>query len=142
MIVLDSNVFSELMRENPSPVVTAWLNARGADVWTTAVTVFEIRHGLAVLPAGRRRISLEAAFDTAMQTVLIGRVLPLDVKAATEAAMILAKANAAGRPIEFRDALIAGIVAAQNSATLVTRNIKHFVDIGVTLVDPWAAVLP
>jgi predicted nucleic acid-binding protein len=142
MIVLDSNVLSELMRENPSPVVTAWLDARSADAWTTSVTVFEVRHGLAVLPAGKRRNSLEAAFDRAMRTVLSGRVLPLDENAATRAAVILAGAGASGRTIEFRDALIAGIVAAQKNATLATRNTKHFADTGINLIDPWSAGSP
>lgn len=143
MIVLDTNVVSELMSSQRNAAVVAWLNAQQAGtVWTTAISIFEIRHGLARLPAGRRLRTLTSEFDATLWSDLGGRILNLDSTAATEAALISAKASAMGRPIDIRDVMIAGIVAAQPNATLATRNIKHFADTGVPLVDPWSAAIP
>lgn len=143
MIVLDSNVISEIMLDNPDPRVIAWFNAQPAgDICTTAINVFEVRHGLALLPAGKKKQRLNAAFDLAVQTVLGNRVLNLDAASATEAATLSAKLSAIGRPIEFRDAMIAGTVAVHQGSTLATRNIRHFTDTGIALVDPWSALSP
>jgi predicted nucleic acid-binding protein len=138
VIVLDTNVLSALMRRDVDPVVVAWLDDQPAEsIWTTAVTVFEIRFGLEILADGRRRRQLEEAFDRALEDDFEGRVLGFEQSAALEAASIAARRRQAGQPIEIRDAQIGGIVAARR-ATLATRNTLHFRDLGIAMVDPWA----
>lgn len=139
MILLDTNVLSALMQGDPDPAVLAWLDGLPAEsVWTTSVTVFEVRFGLELLAAGRRRRRLEEAFAKALEDDFEGRVLPFDQSAANSAAVIAAKQRRAGRPVEVRDVQIAGIAAARK-ATLATRNVRHFEGLGVPMVDPWAA---
>jgi len=143
MTILDTNVLSELMKQIPEPGVLSWLDALPADsVWTTAVTVFEIRHGLGILPDGQRRRALTAAFEEVLREELAGRVLHFDSAAATEAAAIAVKLRTAGSPVEVRDVMIAGTVAANTGSTLATRNIKDFVNTGIPLTDPWSAPTP
>lgn len=126
------------MRRDADQVV-AWLDAQPADsIWTTAITVFEIRFGLEILPSSRRRRSLEDAFARALEEDLDGRVLPFDVPAAQSAATIAAAQRRAGRPVETRDVQIGGIAAARKAA-LATRNTRHFAGMGISLVDPWAS---
>ena len=137
MIVLDTNVISALMRSQPDQAVIAWLDRQPAEsIWTTAITVFEIRFGLAILPSGKKRDALETAFDQALREDLGGRVLDFDATAAHEASRIAAHLRAAGRTTEIRDVQIAGITLARRG-TLATRNTRHFVHTGVSLVDPW-----
>ncbi len=139
MILLDTNVLSALMQGDPDAAVLAWLDGLPAEsVWTTSVTVFEVRFGLELLVAGRRRQRLEEAFAKALEDDFEGRVLPFDQSAANSAAVIAAKRRRAGRPVEVRDVQIAGIAAARK-ATLATRNVKHFEGLGVAIVDPWSA---
>lgn len=139
MILLDTNVLSALMRREADPGVVAWLDAQPPEsIWTTAVTVFEIRFGLEILADGRRRKALEEAFARALEEDFDGRVLPFDQMAAEAAAIIAARQREAGRPIEIRDVQIAGITAARK-ATLATRNTRHFEGTGITLIDPWAS---
>ena len=107
-------------------------------MWTTTITVFEVRFGLALLPSGRRRQRLEAAFDHAMTVVLGGRVLAFDRQAATAAGAMAAEGRLHGRTVDVRDVQIAGITAVRR-ATLATRNIRHFDHLGIVLVDPWSA---
>lgn len=137
MILLDTNVLSALMRREADPVVVAWLDAQPPEsIWTTAITVFEIRFGLEVLAKGRRRKALEEAFASALDEDFDGRVLAFDRPAADAAAAIAARRRQAGRPVEIRDLQIAGIAAARK-ARLATRNIRHFEGTGITLIDPW-----
>lgn len=139
MIVLDTNVISELMRTRPEPAVIAWLDAQPAgSVWTTAITVFEVRYGLAILTDGKRCVALTEAFDAALEHELGGRILEVGAAAASEAAGIAARLRSVGRPVDFRDVLIAGAVAVRR-ATLVTRNTRHFADTGIGMIDPWSA---
>ena len=138
MIVLDTNVLSALMRHESDAVVVAWLDGQPSEsIWTTAVTVFEIRFGIEILASGRRRRSLEVAFAKMLEQDFDGRVLAFDQSAAQAAAAIAAKQRQAGNPVEIRDVQIAGIATARK-ATLATRNTRHFVKIGINLVDPWA----
>ena len=138
MIVLDTNVLSALMRHESDAVVVAWLDSQPSEsIWTTAVTVFEIRFGIEILASGRRRRSLEVAFAKMLEQDFDGRVLAFDQSAAQAAAAIAAKQRQAGNPVEIRDVQIAGIATARK-ATLATRNTRHFVKIGINLVDPWA----
>lgn len=139
MILLDTNVLSAIMRATGEPVVEAWLDRQPPEsVWTTTITVFEIRFGLEVLAPGRRRDRLHAAFTRAIDSVLEGRVLSFDQLSAQASAAIAARQRREGRPVDIRDVQIAGIAAARK-ATLATRNIRHFEGSGIALVDPWAA---
>jgi predicted nucleic acid-binding protein len=139
VIVLDTNVLSALMRQVPEAPVVAWLDRQPAEsVWITSVTLFEARLGLALLPRGRRRQALEAAFVGLMKDDLEDRVLDFDSAAATEAAALAAERHRRGRPVDMRDTQIAGIALARR-ATLATRNARHFRDLKVPVVDPWQA---
>ena len=139
MIILDTNVLSALMRTAPEAPVLAWLDRQPAEsVWITSITLFEVRLGLALLPTGRRRQALVAAFARLLKEDLENRVLDFDSAAATEAASVAAERQKAGRPVDMRDTQIAGIALARR-ATLATRNVRHFVDLKVPIVDPWAA---
>ncbi len=139
MIVLDTNVLSALMRQTPEVSVVAWLDHQPAEsVWITSITLFEARLGLALLPKGRRRQMLEAAFDRLLEDDLENRVLDFDGAAATEAALLAAARQKAGRPVDMRDTQIAGIALARR-ATIATRNVRHFQDLNVPVVDPWEA---
>jgi predicted nucleic acid-binding protein len=137
VIVLDTNVLSALMRTKPEPVVVEWLDRQPADsVWLTSITVFEARFGLALLPKGRRRTGLERAFDRVLTEDLSSRVLTLDEMAAATAAQLAADRQRAGRIVDLRDTLIAGIAQARR-ATIATRNTRHFDGLDVPVVDPW-----
>jgi predicted nucleic acid-binding protein len=107
-------------------------------VWITTITLFEARFGLALLPSSRRRQALEAAFVRLLQEDLENRVLDFDSAAATEAALLAAERQNSGRPVDLRDTQIAGIALARR-ATLATRNVRHFADLKISIVDPWAA---
>jgi predicted nucleic acid-binding protein len=138
VILLDTNVISALMQSSPDPAIVGWLDRQPAEsVWTTAVTVFEVRFGLELPATGRRRRQLEEAFDKALAEDFEGRVLPFDQAAAQAAGAMAAARRRAGRTIEIRDLQIAGIAAARK-ATLATRNVRHFEGFEVTLVNPWA----
>ena len=138
MIILDTNVLSALMRTVPDAHVVAWLDRQPADsVWITSITLFEAYLGLALLPSGRRRQTLEAAFARLLQEDLENRVLDFDSAAATEAASLAAARQKNGRPVDLRDTQIAGI-ALTRRATLATRNVRHFRDLRILIVDPWA----
>lgn len=138
MILLDTNVVSALMRREQDPVVVGWLDSLPAEsVWTTSITVFEVRFGLELLAAGGRRKSLEAAFARALAEDFEDRVLTFDAPAAQLAGRIAALQRRSGRTVEMRDVQIASIAAARK-ATLATRNLRHFDGLGLKLVDPWS----
>lgn len=137
MIVLDTNVLSALMRSVPDFVVVDWLDAQPAEsIWTTSVTVFEVRTGLDLLPSSRRRRQLEAAFQRVLSEDLDDRVLSFDAAAANAAGPLVALRQQVGRSVEIRDAQIAGIALARR-ASVATHNLRHFRDLGIPLVDPW-----
>lgn len=139
MILLDTNVLSALMQREPDAVVIAWLDAQPPEsIWTTSITVFEVRFGLELLTAGKRRRFLEEAFAKAIEEDFENRVAVFDPAAATAAGRIAAERQRAGRPVEIRDVQIAGIAAARK-ATLATRNVRHFEGLGLDLVNPWSA---
>lgn len=139
MIILDTNVLSALMQETPEASVIAWLDRQPAEsVWITSITLFESRLGLALLPKGRRRQTLEGAFSRLLNEDLENRVLDFDSEAATQAALLAAERQKTGRSVDMRDTQIAGIALARH-ATLATRNVRHFRDLRITVVDPWAA---
>lgn len=138
MIILDTNVLSALMRDRPDEVVERWLDLQPRlSIWTTSVTIFEIRVGLLTMPLGRRRVRLERDFEQYVDEQLETRVADFDRAAAEETAALLARRKQAGRPVDLRDGMIAGIAIARH-ATLATRNMRHFADLPVSVVDPWA----
>ena len=139
MIVLDTNVISAFMRPTPDQPVVRWLDNQPApSIWTTAITVFELLAGIEMAPEGRRRTALRGSFERALADVIEGRVLVFDTAAAEAAAALAGQRRRTGMPNELRDAMIAGIVTAHR-ATLATRNIRHFADLSVPVIDPWAA---
>ncbi len=139
MIVLDTNVLSALMQRRADVTVVAWLDRQPSEsIWTTAVTVFEVMFGLELLAPGRRRRQLEDAFMRAIDEDFQRRVLPFDHDAASQAARHAAERRTAGKPVDFRDLEIAGIVSARR-ATLATRNTRHFQGLGIDVVNPWAS---
>jgi predicted nucleic acid-binding protein len=137
VILLDTNVLSALMQRQPDQTVVAWLDEQPSEsVWTTAITVFEVRMGLELLAKGRRRSQLEEEFDRLLIEDLDGRVQLFDRAAANAAGTIAASQQRAGRTVEIRDVQIAG-VASSRKATLATRNVRHFDGLGIHLVNPW-----
>ena len=139
MIILDTNVLSALMRTVPEAKVVAWLDRQPPEsVWITSITLFETHLGLALLPAGRRRQTMEAAFVDLLKEDLENRILDFDAAAAREAALLAATRQRTGRPVDMRDTQIAGIALARR-ATLATRNTLNFEDVKLRLVDPWGA---
>ncbi len=137
MIVLDTNVVSELMRQRPETVVTDWINRQAPDeIWTTTVTVFEIYHGIEIHPDGKRQHALRNAFETALNMIFMNRILPFDFASAAEAAKIAKSRKLVGLSSEIRDLEIAGIVAT-HGGTLATRNISDFKESGVITINPW-----
>src|ERR1019366_5287531 len=139
MIILDTNVLSALMRTVPDALVVAWLDRQPAEsVWITSITLFEAYLGLALLPSGRRRPTLGSAVGRLLKEDLENRVLDFDSAAATEAASLAAARQKNGRLVDMRDTQIAGIALARR-ATLATRNLRHFADLKISVVDPWAA---
>jgi len=136
MIILDTNVLSGLMRQTPEPEVVTWLDRQPrTSIWTTSITLMEVRFGLQILATGRRRSALVQAFERLLQAI-DHRIAPFDAEAAEHAGALMASRQKKGRPGDLRDTMIAGIVLAHR-ATLATRNTAHFDDHFVSLVNPW-----
>ena len=138
MIVLDTNILSALMRQSPDAKVVAWLDKQPrTSVWTSSVTILEIRFGLQIMTDGKRRSLLLQTFETVLEK-MGHRIATFDDGAAMQAADLMALRQRKGRPVELRDTMIAGIVIARH-ATLATRNMIHFEDLPVPVVNPWLA---
>lgn len=140
MIILDTNVFSALMQEERRSDIVRWLNRTDiGQLFTTSITVMEVRNGIEILAVGKKQQYLDAKFHEVLRDHLNSRVLAFDRSAAEKTASILALARSAGKSIELRDAQIAGVVTSQE-AILATRNTRHFQDhlLFWQLVDPWA----
>ena len=140
MFVIDTNVASDLMRPTPTPVVAAWIAEHDAkDLYLTAVSEAELLYGVAIMPTGKRRSSLEAAMARWLDLGFAKRILPFDSTAARHYAKIASDRRRAGRPIGEADCQIAAI-SRSRSAVLVTRNVRDFEGAGVGLVDPWTGM--
>lgn len=138
MIILDTNVLSAMMAAARNPLVVTWANRYQIDdFWTTTITVFELRHGIERVGDAVRKADLDAMYRRVVTTMIGPRVLPVDEAAAHAAAALKARRERDGIVQEIRDTLIAGIAAAREMP-LATRNIRHFADAGVNLIDPWA----
>jgi len=139
MTILDTNVFSEVVKPRPEPKVLDWLGAQVYhDVYLTAMTMAEVLHGLNWMPEGKRRTELHNAVDALFRHEFAGRILHFDEAAAMSCADLVAARERAGRPVAAFDAQIAAI-AKVHSAIVATRNIKDFEFTGVALVNPWSA---
>ena len=137
MIILDTNVISALMSIRPDDTVVRWMDKQpDSSIWTSSVTVFEIASGIELLPRGRKRDRLRSEFDRFIEEDIERRVLPFDELAAETAASLVGSRRRGGRLGELRDTMIAGIAIARR-ATLATRNIRHFDDLSVPVVNPW-----
>ena len=139
MIILDTNVISELLRPAPEPKVEHWLSAQdGLNIYLTSISEAELRYGLAVMGNGKRRAALVDAVDRILREDLAGRILPFDSDAAQSYATIAAARRAAGRPIAQADCQIASI-AHSRGATVATRNTPDFEGCEIDLMNPWTA---
>jgi len=137
MIVLDTNVLSELIKPRPADVVVDWVVRHSAvDLYITAITQAEIAYGVRLLPDGKRRDALKRTVEEMFSVDFAGRILPFDAAASIPYADIAAGRRQLGRPISLFDAQIAAIVKSQ-VATLATRNVVDFVDCGITVMNPW-----
>src|SRR5271154_57861 len=137
MIILDTNVLSELMKPTPSPRVVAWVAKQSAtELFTTSITEAEIFYGLELLGKGKRREGLLAAAEAMFSEDLAGRVLGFDSDATRAFSKIAGHRRALGRPISHADAQIAAITQSRG-AKLATRNVADFEDCGVNAVNPW-----
>lgn len=137
MIVLDTNVVSELMRASPAEDVTNWIADQPAQsLYITSITLAEIVHGIFLLPAGKRRNAIQTAAESMFSVEFGGRILPFEASAARTFAKIAVDRRHAGRPISAFDAQIAAI-ALTARASLATRNVSDFEGCGLKLINPW-----
>ena len=137
MVVLDTNVVSELMLVAPDPGVLAWMDDRPTrEFFMTAVTEAEVRTGVAIMPDGARRRKIGEAAERLIGGLFAGRILPFDSSAARVFADIAASRRAAGRPISQPDCQIAAIARSCGMA-VATRNVRGFSETGVEVIDPW-----
>ena len=141
MILLDTNVVSELLKPAPEPAVRAWLNSQdSAEVYLSAVSEAELRYGVALLAPGRRRERLAEAVETLVREEFWERVLPFDGAAARCFAQITAERRRAGRPISPFDGQIVAIARARR-AVLASRNGRDFEGCDVAIINPWEGAL-
>jgi predicted nucleic acid-binding protein len=139
VIILDTNVLSALMRASDNPTIVVWLDRQPRiSIWTTSITIMEIRYGLEIMAPGRRRDARAAEIERILVEDIQARILPFDTQAAQQSAWLMNARRISGRVVDLRDTMIAGIALSQN-ATVATRNVRHFDDLRVPVVDPWAA---
>jgi hypothetical protein len=137
LIILDTNVISEFMRDAPDAEAVLWLDDQPpSSIWTTSINVYEVRSGLLAMPVGKKQALRMIGFERLLNEKIQGRIAAFDYAAAQKAAELEAAGLKAGRPRDPRDTMIAGIVLASH-ATLATRNTKHFDDIAKSVVNPW-----
>jgi predicted nucleic acid-binding protein len=142
MIVLDTNVVSEVLKPKPSAQVLSWMAAYPRErLFITTITQAEILYGVELLPAGKRRAALQADIDAILDVEFAGRILPCDEQAAQAFSRIAAERRTSGRPIAAFYAQIVAI-ALSRGAAVATRNVRDFEDCGVTVLNPWAGAQP
>jgi toxin FitB len=138
MMVVDTNIVSLMMRRHPDAVACARLNSRLREsMWITSITAFEVRFGIETLAHGRRRIELAESFARSVDENFQGRILEFDTPAAYTITGHCAGRRQHGRPVEMRDTFPAGIMVSRR-AELAIRNIKHFCDLEISVLDPWS----
>jgi toxin FitB len=139
LIVIDTNVVSEMMRDKPDSRVAAWLDEqKSEELWLTSINTAELLFGVARLPSGARKTQLESALVSTLKEDFSGRVLSFDADAAAVFAKIAADREASGKVSSIADTQIAAICMLHGAA-LATRNVRHFEGIGLSLINPWAA---
>jgi predicted nucleic acid-binding protein len=139
MIVLDTNVVSEPMKVDASPVVQAWLDRQVAEtLYLTATSLAELMFGVEVMPAGKRKDGIAAALVELLERLFGSRILPFDREAAVTYATLVGRAQAVGRAISVADGQIAAIAAVQ-SFRVATRDAGPFLAAGLSVIDPWQA---
>jgi predicted nucleic acid-binding protein len=137
MIVLDTNVISEMMRPQPHPGVVAWVSAQPRnELYTTSINRAEILYGIAAMPEGRRRVEIAGLVESMFTEDFADRILPFDAEAAPFYARIVATRRQAGAPIDGFDALIAA-VALRFDAQIATRDVGGFEGCGLAIIEPW-----
>lgn len=138
MILLDTNVISEPLRPSPEIRVSAWMDAQALEtLYLSAMTVAELRAGVALMPAGRRRTNLHEHLERRVLPIFAGRVLPFDMACTAAYAELIARVRKAGSGIATADACIAAVALA-NGFTVATRYTNPFRAAGVDVIDPWA----
>jgi toxin FitB len=135
MIVVDTNVWSEATKAEPSPIVREWARRNESKLWLTSVVLAELRAGAAMMPIGKRRSALETQFDALAQDYE-DRLLLFDAQTSAFYAQVLESAKKAGKPIKTADAMIAA-AALQHGMVLATRDLGDFAGAGVKLLNPW-----
>ena len=139
MIVLDTNVVSEMMRPSPSTVVHNWMARQiRSNLYLSAITEAELRYGVELLPHGRRRDRLQSLTEMMLREDFAGRILPYDSAAAQAYAVIAATRRFAGMPVKYADCQIAAI-ARSRGWSVATRNVRDFEGCGVDVIDPWSS---
>ena len=137
MILLDTNVISEPLKPNGEPRVMAWIDAQALEtLYLSAITVAELRSGIAAMPEGKRKVALHARLEEQVLPVFGSRILPFDVESSAAYAALLVRARAAGQGIGMADAYIAAI-AATRGLTVATRDTAPFIAAGVPVINPW-----
>ena len=137
--LFDTNVPSELVRPRPEPKVEAWVAAQDLDrLFISSVSFGEIRKGIILLPPGKRREQLEAWIETDLSILFSGRVLSVTRSVAERWGVLEGQRQLAGKPLNVPDGQIAA-TALEHGLTLVTRNVKDFDQLGVAVLNPWAA---
>ena len=138
MILLDTNVISEMMRSRPEPMVSAWLDRQPEEeLWTASVVLAELLAGIELMPSGRKQRTLREAVEGMIAEDFRGQILNFDLQAARQYGRILAIRRKMGHPIREFDAQIAAIASA-HGAVLATRNVHDFLSCGLTVVNPWS----
>lgn len=137
MIILDTNVISEIMKDAADPRVLHWFDAQPVEsLWTTSVTLGELLQGTNLLPIGRKRRDQEERMALVLSQAFADRLLPFDIPSAHQYRIVIGLRVRAGRPVDVPDAQIAAISRVHN-AILATRNVDDFDGAGVTLINPW-----
>jgi len=138
--LLDTNIPSELVRPQPEPKLKTWVAAQDLGTLSiSAVSFGELRKGIVLLSPGKRRAELETWMETDLSLLFFGRILPVTRSVAERWGVLEAQRQLAGRPLNVPDGQIAA-TALEHSLTVVTRNVKDFADLGVTIFNPWDAV--
>lgn len=139
MILIDTNVISELWRAVPDPAVLAWVDAQAIETFClSAITVAELRYGLAAMPKGKRRLVYQQRLESEVLTAFSGRVLPFDLDCAQAYATLMARARAEGKTLGQADGYIAA-TAASRALMVATRDVAPFQAAGLTVINPWRA---
>ena len=137
MIILDTNIISELIKQSPDKNVLNWFDRQQPQILaTTAITVAELRFGTNSLPQGKRRLALDKAITGMLEEDMDGNILAFDTTAAEAFGILAAKLKTRGTPVGQNDTMIAAI-ALVHEATLVTRNDRHFLNCGIEVVNPF-----